>query len=879
MSRSVQPHRTPCMRVPLPSGNTDHGRLPHAGELFTDRESESQAFTSTLASFRQLLDQDVEVGVARHNVLTFYGLGGIGKTALSERLEAWVSDRLPPVHDWGPPPPTKVSATARIDLHGSSGRMDLPATLLALRAGAAKIRDRWPVFDLAFAAYWSAVRPGEPLPEIHGRREYADTVANTVSALLSDLGSAAGFIVGTPVGMGVWGIRKIIGMLRRRRDLRLGVEAFDGFEQFLVRCGDEPSPTESRPALACEIAATLSWELATMVPSPLLTVFIDTTERLALDPRRVSEGHLNRLVHSMPNVLFVMAGREMLDWYDESQVDLPYRGRWTWPGLVPGTQESPRQHLVGNLSPADTRQVIERGRRQLDLPMDDDVVEQLADASAGLPQYLELARQVAMSAKDAGDGRRVQVADVTGSLSSLVLRVLDDVPPDEQRAIRAACLFRVFDTTLIAAAADVDHGCADRAVARPMIDRHEGRFPYRMHDAVREAVRRTDHQVPGGWSEQDWELAASRAAAAARVLHDAAKLREDTREVLDVIGIAIGLVCEQHTTLEKPEDSPYADWLTKAIVHGPALQGLRSRIPASSRTEYGRHVLNFISAKSLETPSEERVQALRDTFASEHPLRNIAGRHLGYAFKLQHRWDDALATFQELVARAPSAVNRAQIPQVLSMARRFVDARDAAAGLPSEVLITRVQEYAHGVPDRYFAEIDEKVTTLRQAGRQREYLEEMGDYLVRRAFFRGDLGVDELDGYHNQVELAGHMFGIRSALLARVLVRGADRVERAEALDRLRRLDMASEHGGTIGFRYAFAEFCDARLAGDRDRLVALREEVGGLAERTRPWIPVECFLDTAGLPVPAVPTQWFGTYEIVQQRWADHLQRYLARG
>ncbi|MEV7044203.1 hypothetical protein [Amycolatopsis sp. NPDC051061] len=32
-----------------------------------------------------------------------------------------------------------------------------------------------------------------------------------------------------------------------------------------------------------------------------------------------------------------------------------------------------------------------------------------------------------------------------------------------------------------------------------MIDRHEGdRFPYRMHDAVREAIRHTDFQVSVG---------------------------------------------------------------------------------------------------------------------------------------------------------------------------------------------------------------------------------------------------------------------------------------------------------------------------------------------------------------------------------------------
>ena len=271
---------------------------------------------------------------------------------------------------------------------------------------------------------------------------------------------------------------------------------------------------------------------------------------------------------------------------------------------------------------------------------------------------------------------------MTGGLGSLVMRVLDDIPADEQRAIRAACLFRVFDTALIAAAADVDHGCAERAVTRPMIERHDGgRFPYRMHDAVREAIRRTDHQVTGGWSERDWELAATRAAVATREMHDAAKKREDNGEVLDAIGIAIELVCEQNTTLEPSPSASYVDWLSRAVVFSPSVQGLRARVPAKSKTDYGRHVLSFITAKSLDASVEDRLRLLREVSRADHPLRRVAHRHLGYTLKSQCRWEEALAVFDELVEEAPSELHLGQRPQVLSTARRFVDARDAAVGL------------------------------------------------------------------------------------------------------------------------------------------------------------------------------------------------------
>ncbi len=866
------------MKVSPPGSMSPRDRAPHAGELFTDRESESQAFKVALARFRRALDGDDDAGTARHNVLTFYGLGGIGKTTLSERLEAWIRHDLPLDNGWGFAPATTVDATARLDLHSSAGQMDVAGALLALRAGVAGLRPRWPVFDLAFAAYWSAIRPGEPLPDFRAHAGFGDMVSETVGDLLNDLGSAAELATGAVGGLGLRGVRKLIEVLRRRRDLRLAVEAFDGFEDFLMKCADEPSPLDPRPHLACDIAAALSWELAQAVPAPLVTVFIDTTERLALDPRRVAERHLNTLIYNMPNVLFVMTGREMIDWYDEGRVDLPHRGRRVWPGLVPGALEEPRQHLVGNLSPADTKALVLRGRRQLDLPMTDAVADELVKASSGLPQYLELARQIAVSIKDSGQERQIQVEDVTGSLGSLVERILDDVPADEQRAIRASCLFRVFDTEMMAAAADVDHGCAERAVTRPMIDRFDGeRFPYRTHDAVREAIRRSDSQVVGGWSERDWEQASSRAAAAARRLHDEGKQREDVRGVLDAVGMAVTLVCDQNTDLESGSSPNYADWLTRAIVFGPSIAGLRDRIPTQSRTEYGRHVLNFITAKSVQTPITERLRLLKEIFDSAHPLRLPAGRHLGYTLKLAHRWDEAIAVFEQVVQLAPTPLHLGQPAQVLGLSRRFADAADAAQDLPVQKMITRLTEYAHGRPERYFAEFPGKLDKLRSDGRQREYMEELGTSLERRALFCGDLGLAEVNELVGEAEVAGHLVALRSALVAVVLL-DEDHGESMAALDRIRVLDQASTADGTIGYRYALAECCNAMALGDEDRLHALHREANQIKSRTRSWIPIECFLESAGLPLVPMPTQWLEQYETVSQRWRKHLHAYLAR-
>ena len=567
--------------------------------------------------------------------------------------------------------------------------MDILAALRALRAGADRLRPRWPVFDLAFTAYWSAVHPGEPLPKYRGSRGLNDTVAETAGSLLGDLGEiaagAADFAApgaGAAAGLGVFGVRR----------------------------------------------------------------------------RRVSEAHLNMMIHFMPNVLFVLTGRDRLDWHKHTRADLPYRGSWTWPDLVPGARADPRQHLVGNLSRRDTKELIRRGRRLLQLSMSDEIVDELATASHGLPQYLELALEVAISIKDTGGGRQLEVADVTGSLDSLVMRVLDDIPADEQQAIRAACLFRIFDTDLVATAAAVDNGCAERAVLRPMIASHDGeRFPYRMHDAVRDAIRGTGHRAAGGWSKRDWQLAAGRAAMAARDLHDSAKKNEDNREVLDAIGIAIGLVCDQVTTLEHSSSDDYSDWLSSAIAYSPSIQGLRSRIPGSSKTAYGQHVVDFITAKSIETPFEERLQLLRQIFDSDHPLRFLAGRHLGYTLRPSAgRWDDALAVFDELIRLSPSEVNLRQRPITLSLARRFAAARDAAEGTDAIGDINRVAEYAHGRPRRYFDEIDNIMEKFRATGHQREYLEEQGEPPCAASSLPPRPSAREIDELREEAELSGH---------------------------------------------------------------------------------------------------------------------------
>src|ERR1700759_1471092 len=93
------------------------GSAFHLENPFADRETESDAFSQALVNFRQLLDTDADPGATRRNILTFHGVGGIGKTTLSRRLQSWVTGGLEKTDLWGAPPRTAIATTARIDLH------------------------------------------------------------------------------------------------------------------------------------------------------------------------------------------------------------------------------------------------------------------------------------------------------------------------------------------------------------------------------------------------------------------------------------------------------------------------------------------------------------------------------------------------------------------------------------------------------------------------------------------------------------------------------------------------------------------------------------------------------------------------------------------
>ncbi|WP_430296605.1 hypothetical protein [Sinomonas sp. B1-1] len=861
------------------------GDVPGPSEIFTDRIAESTAFKRSLESFRRLLDSEDELTDARRNVLAFAGTGGVGKTKLSERLEDWALDRLSledRMDGWGQKPSTVVDHAVRIDLKGKGGHFELLNAVKAIRLSLGRLKRSWPAFDFAFAAYWQSAHPGEPLPTagMHDNG-FSSAIEETVSKALSEIGVELTDLahVDPLVSSGVGWARIAVGAIRRRHTRRLAFESFDGYRSLIERLVDEPSSSEPREDLILELASLLALELAQnhgKEKQPMVVVFVDHFERLSLDPRRNGEVLFNQLVWRMPNVLFVVTGRDAIDWCDTSRTELKHVGPLIWPGLAGQTTDDPRQHLVGKLSDQDARKVISKAAEHSELVIPEGVVDDLVKNSGGLPLYLELALTAAIYAKMNG-APAVTLDHVSGSLVTLVERVLEYVPEDEQRALRAASLFTYFDTELIAAAADVDHGAAERAVRRPMVERRDdGRFPYRMHDEVRHALRTAGHRVSGGWAERDWEEAASRALEQLRHRYAKASSAKDGPLSLAAVGLAITLVCEQQADIGASDSEKYADWLTKAIVYGPSISGLVKHVPVASATDYGQSVLDFISAKTYDLPEEERWKLLRRILASDHPLAMPAGRHLGYGLRNSSRWDESYRVFAELEERAPSELHSYHKVLTLATARRFRDAIDGIESLPPSRrggVLVKV-DLAHGRPDDWLAFQARVIERTGERDAQRERLEAVGSLLKWRTILSADVSPEEARSLEAESDAVGFSAVVRDALASQALLDPLGDpapVARLEALDRI-------ALSGQLGHRTATVKTLRAMVAGDRRALEQIRDEIENRSGRGRIWIPIECLLSSLGLPVTLPPTQWLEPYRDVEERWRRILDAYAAR-
>ncbi len=477
-----------------------------AQQVFTDRAPEVGAFDAALRTLGTTL---ASAGVSpvtdratpRKNVLVYYGVGGIGKTTLSEELERRFAGRHQEGRD-------RERAAIRFDF-AESAAFDMETYLLRLRAGLGHLAGSWHAFDVAFSVYWERAHPGEPLDEFITRDSALRRTARSIglseqitSTLTDAFGSAlpgaarAAHVLG---GLLYTQARRAVTGHRILRNCELLSDLLDA---------DPDAETLSYfPYL-------LAWDLSRLPPPhPRAVVLLDTFEEVTARATREMERLVQRSVFLMPNVLFVVTGRNRLDWADLRQAtELDFTGARRWPLLRAGHQgEEPRQHLVGYLSAADAEAYLVSALTREDQPaIPAGIRQRITAASGGLPLYLDLA--VTMYLDSLARGETPVEENFGQPLPEVAGKILRDLERDERDLLRAAALLDAFNPAMLKAACPhVPDAALARFIGRPFLEMDPDRsWPYSLHTMLREAIREADQDLRDSWSPRERAEAASR---------------------------------------------------------------------------------------------------------------------------------------------------------------------------------------------------------------------------------------------------------------------------------------------------------------------------------------------------------------------------------
>ncbi|MDI3407643.1 ATP/GTP-binding protein [Streptomyces cavernicola] len=500
---------------------SSNDRSVTADEAFTNRQMQWRAVTSGLTEHLQRVGSvnfDVEdVESPRRNILVFHGVGGIGKTTLSRKIEASLTNSAHRPPQWAQAYlPRQQLLPVRVDLARSAGS-DFESVILSIRLAIAALGRPMPAFDLALRRYWDRNHPGEPLEEyvrrgglLH-RFGAAAALPQQIQSALSDTAQAL-MLPGTVGGLLGHGAQALITALRERRQA----------VRSLAGCSRLADLLEAEPDLDALsfYPHLLAWDLSrlpadkTILPVILLDTFEDTGDRGHRDFERL----LQRVVWLMPNAFFVVTGRNRLQWAQPSlEGQLDWVGPQAWPGLATehthrASQVHEHQILIGDFSPEDCEDYLSRRLMQREEPLIDESVRRtIAEHSHGLPLYLDLAvmRYLELRRK----GRRPQSADFDHDFPALISRTLSDLSAEERHVLRGISLLNAFSVPLATEVAGLDHDApALRLAERPFIrESASGVWPFHLHTLIRSAIRTSEETSDDRWSEQDWHRAAQRA--------------------------------------------------------------------------------------------------------------------------------------------------------------------------------------------------------------------------------------------------------------------------------------------------------------------------------------------------------------------------------
>lgn len=363
-------------------------KLESAAREFTDREAPRASFWKQYAAVKAELGGDSNV-----HVLSYYGIGGIGKTSLLNRLMAEMEKNV------------EKPLYVHVDLGIFS---DLRRVLYSMKSKLQeKAKFQFPLLELGLYIYAKKMGEKADAPQVQQLTEK--------SPFLSFLLSVSGNIpvlglTTTVLSLADQGITLLRNYLKNHSKELARIESAEPAKLY-----------EELPMLfACDMQENMQ-----RAKEPVV-FFLDTYEQLVNEISQAGEPLKNDLwirgeyglVQNIPGALWVIAGREKLKWQR----------------FDPEWADALEQHLLGSLSQKDSVQFLERAGV---LPQS--LCVQLGELTQGTPVFLDLCVDQYLRLLDRGEIPEIGAfGKNTYDLTERFIRYMGDAQKDHVYML--ACL-------------------------------------------------------------------------------------------------------------------------------------------------------------------------------------------------------------------------------------------------------------------------------------------------------------------------------------------------------------------------------------------------------------------------------------------------------
>lgn len=306
-----------------------------AQRQFTDRELPQQSFVKAF----ETLDQK------EYNVLTYYGVGGIGKSSLQRHLK----DKHLKTRD--------NAVFSSVDFEIEANRTPHKALRVLAKSFKTDFKIPFSTFDIAYFIYWS-----KAFPDYDFKKEGLPFVEEgSILAGVVGLFESSGGMVGTALSVVDYAAKKLKSV------------NFDSDVQSELKQLNNLEVHEVEERLSMFFAHDINTHKSKKRQKSFV-IFLDTYEALwkanRSDANRLSQdAWIREMVAHLPQVLFVICGREKIRWIEADS---------DW-------EEVLDQHILGSLSPEDAKDFLKS------CEITDELIQDaIIQNSEGLPYYLDL---------------------------------------------------------------------------------------------------------------------------------------------------------------------------------------------------------------------------------------------------------------------------------------------------------------------------------------------------------------------------------------------------------------------------------------------------------------------------------------------------------